>query len=98
MPCCVLAKLTLTQLNLLCTTAHFLILYLDLLSVTLKNRDKNGKNLVTEKLKGLRTMTLRAGKLTPEERVEVAISIRRIPCLNEFSTMSRSSNVRPEIK
>ncbi len=41
-------------------------------------------------------MTLLAGKLTPEDRVEVAIRIRRMPCLKEFSTISRSSKVRPE--
>jgi hypothetical protein len=40
-------------------------------------------------------MTLRAGKLTPDDRVEVATRILRIPCLKEFSTMSRSSKVKP---
>ena len=45
-------------------------------------------------------ITLRAGRLTPDDNVDVATKILIMPCLNEFSTMSRSSKVRPvfEIK
>ena len=44
------------------------------------------------------TITLRAGKFTPEDRVDVAIKTLMIPCLKLPSIMSLSSNVSPKIK
>ena len=42
------------------------------------------------------TMTRRAGRLTPEDRVDVATSIFTKPWRNAPSTMSLSSKVKPE--
>lgn len=44
---------------------------------------------------GVRMMTLRAGRLTPEERVEVAARTLTMPWRKAPSNTSRSSNVRP---
>lgn len=44
---------------------------------------------------GDRIITLRAGKLTPELNVLVAIMTRRDPFPKALSMMSRSSNVSP---
>lgn len=44
---------------------------------------------------GVRMMTLRAGRLTPEERVEVAARTLTIPWRKAPSNTSRSSNVKP---
>ena len=44
---------------------------------------------------GVRIKTRRAGRFTPDDRVDVAIKTLRIPCLKAPSTMSRSSNVKP---
>ena len=43
-------------------------------------------------------MTLRAGKFTPELKVEVATRTRIIPLLKAPSTISRSSYVNPARK
>jgi hypothetical protein len=47
------------------------------------------------KVKGLRTMTTLAGKLTPAERVVVETSTFIIPPLKQDSTAHRSSVVNP---
>ena len=44
---------------------------------------------------GDRIMTLRAGKLTPDDSVEVATRTRIDPLRKPPSTMSRSSKVKP---
>lgn len=44
---------------------------------------------------GVRMMTLRAGRLTPEDSVEVAARTLTRPCRNAPSNTSRSSNVKP---
>jgi len=46
---------------------------------------------------GVRIITRRAGKFTPEDSVEVATSTLSPPNLNAPSTISLSSNVSPEI-
>ena len=45
------------------------------------------------KLVGIRYL---AGRLTPDERVDVQTRTRKTPCLKEPSMMSRSSYVRPK--
>lgn len=44
---------------------------------------------------GVRIMTLRAGRFTPEERVEVAARTLTTPWRNAPSSTSRSSKVNP---
>ena len=44
---------------------------------------------------GVRMRTRRAGRFTPEDRVEVAIKTFSMPCRKAPSTMSLSSKVRP---
>ena len=50
------------------------------------------------KVNGHLTITRLAGRLTPDERVEVAINTLSAPRLNEPSIISRSSYVNPAIK
>lgn len=45
---------------------------------------------------GVRIMTLRAGRFTPDERVEVAARTLTIPWRNAPSSTSRSSKVNPK--
>ena len=42
-------------------------------------------------------MTRLAGRFTPADKVEVAMSTRKLPCLKEPSMMSRSSYVSPSL-
>ena len=47
-------------------------------------------------MNGQRTMTRLAGRFTPADKVEVAMSTRKLPCLKEPSMISLSSYVSPK--